>query len=383
MSLSKKIVLSPFTIFGIGNIGDEAMLQGFAHLASPYKNNYKFSLSAYDLAHAHKIEPSMSYYKNGFWDLPLRMQVRSAQISLIVGDTPITDVLHPWPLNALSKWIYILRSRPIGFIGVGIEQLLHPESKTIVRNKIAPLVKIWSTRSLKDKQRLEEYGVSAEKIIPAADLAWLVNPVDKSYGQRQLKALGVDFSYPLIGINVTNESFVFEKSPKFFDILAEFADRLISKYNATILLFSNDVREVEYVDKMANLRIMKRMKENKRIYFIPNKYYSPQEMLSLISNCRLTIASRYHFCLFSALQSVPFIAIKRQDKLNDLCLDLDWQFNTSLDDMDKDKFEQMFSQIDLDYDQLLKHLIYRKQLMKERAMKNSLALEIMLNSTIS
>ena len=33
---------------------------------------------------------------------------------------------------------------------------------------------------------------------------------------------------------------------------------------------------------------------------------------------------RYHFCLFSALQGVPFIAIQRSDKISDLCWDIGW-----------------------------------------------------------
>ena len=46
-------------------------------------------------------------------------------------------------------------------------------------------------------------------------------------------------------------------------------------------------------------------------------------MMSLIANCRLTLGMRYHFCLFSALQDVPFVALQRSDKVADLCWDLD------------------------------------------------------------
>lgn len=380
MSRSKNIVLSPFIIAAVGNIGDEAILKGFATLAHPYLNNYKFYLSAHDLAQARKVAASLNYYKNGIWDIGLRLRVPSAKCGLIIGDTPISDVLYPWPLNQLSNWIRILRNRPIGFIGIGTEPLTNPKSLAIVRNQIAPLVKIWTTRNLKDKQRLENYGVASENIVVAADMAWLNQPVDQSYGQEKLKSLGIDLSCPLVGINVTNESFIVEQSPRFFDILAEFADRLIAKHNLAVAFFANDVREVDYVDKMASFKIIKRMKERKNVYVIPNQYYTPQEMLSLISNCHLTVASRYHFCLFSALQSIPFIAIKRQEKLADLCVDLDWQFSSNLIEMETNKLAEMYSQIDSNYQQWTGHLSNYQKIMSQRAIKNGIVLEILLRT---
>lgn len=59
-------------------------------------------------------------------------------------------------------------------------------------------------------------------------------------------------------------------------------------------------------------------------FLIPNHYWSPQQMLSLIACCQVTVSTRYHFCLFSALQGIPFIALQRSDKVKDLCLDLKW-----------------------------------------------------------
>lgn len=103
-------------------------------------------------------------------------------------------------------------------------------------------------------------------------------------------------------------------------------------------------------------------------------------MLSLISNCHLTVASRYHFCLFSALQSIPFIAIKRQEKLADLCVDLDWQFSSDLIEMETNKLAEMYSQIDSNYQQWTEHLSNYQKIMSQRAIKNSLVLEILLKT---
>jgi len=48
--------------------------------------------------------------------------------------------------------------------------------------------------------------------------------------------------------------------------------------------------------------------------------------MSRIGCCRVTLSMRYHFCLFSALQGVPFIAINRSGKVEDLVTDLEWPY---------------------------------------------------------
>jgi len=61
-----------------------------------------------------------------------------------------------------------------------------------------------------------------------------------------------------------------------------------------------------------------------RVTLAPNQYLAPPQMMSIIASCDLTLSMRYHFCVFSALQGVPFIAIERSNKISDLCWDIDW-----------------------------------------------------------
>jgi polysaccharide pyruvyl transferase WcaK-like protein len=81
---------------------------------------------------------------------------------------------------------------------------------------------------------------------------------------------------------------------------------------------------------------------------VPNEYFSPQQMMSFIACCDLTISMRYHFCLFSALQRVPFIALQRSDKVADLCVDLDWAFGARLGELTLDALLEWSTQIEKD-----------------------------------
>jgi polysaccharide pyruvyl transferase WcaK-like protein len=55
-------------------------------------------------------------------------------------------------------------------------------------------------------------------------------------------------------------------------------------------------------------------------------------MMSIIGACAVAISTRYHFCLFAALQGVPFLALERSDKISDLCADLRWPFGTRIEE---------------------------------------------------
>src|SRR5262249_32323761 len=78
-------------------------------------------------------------------------------------------------------------------------------------------------------------------------------------------------------------------------------------------------------DTAAAHRIAGRLKYPERATIVPRQYFSPREMMSMVACCRLLVTMRYHFCVFGALQRVPFIAIARADKIADLSLDMGWQ----------------------------------------------------------
>ena len=138
----------------------------------------------------------------------------------------------------------------------------------------------------------------------------------------------------LVGVNVTNERFVAERAPRLFVTLAEFLDRLVEKLGARIVFFCNEIREDESFDKAASQLVIGHMRHPERAAILPNEYRTPQQMMALLGACRLAVGMRYHFCVFAAIQGVPFLAIKRSDKVEDLCRDLSWRHGAGLDEID-------------------------------------------------
>jgi polysaccharide pyruvyl transferase WcaK-like protein len=109
--------------------------------------------------------------------------------------------------------------------------------------------------------------------------------------------------------------------------LAQSLDSLIESRGAQVVFLCAEVRDAPTFDKAAAELVMAQMRRTGEVMLLPNIYLSPAELMSLIACCTLTLSMRYHFCLFSALQSVPFIAIRRSDKISDLCEDLGWKAN--------------------------------------------------------
>jgi polysaccharide pyruvyl transferase WcaK-like protein len=186
-------------------------------------------------------------------------------------------------------------------------------------------------RCKRDEARLIEYGVPSDRVRVAGDMAWLLEPVSSDWGSEQLRSWEVPTTGRLVGVNLMDEKPVRERHVYLFETIACFLDSLVENYDATILFLANDVHEIIGFDRSATLRTLAAMKHRDRTFIAPNQYWPPQKMMSLIANCDVTVSMRYHFCLFSALQGVPFVALQRSDKVADLSWDLDWSFGTDLD----------------------------------------------------
>src|ERR1044072_342878 len=371
-------VLAPFGFFGAGNIGDESTLQGFAHLVSQYQRHLRVWIASRNPSHTSRVEPSFNYYHSRGRNLRRRWARFRSTAQVIVGGTPIMDILGKWPLSELTPIISAAHSQqqPVVFIGSGIERLQREESRRLFNEKLAPVVRYWTVRSERDKRRLLEYGVKAERVSVAADLAWTLDARGDEYGRGLLTKLGVDVNRYLVGVNLRNEAFVNHKEPRLFEKTAEFLDGIIEKQNAKILFFANEVREGESFDKAASQKAIACMKHKDQAVMIPNEYRTPQQTLSLVSCCQLTVSMRYHFCLFSALQSVPFIALKRSDKVDDLCWDMDWTYGITMDNFTPTELMDRFSALEENRKSVIAHLRNQVQSMRTRALTNHLALDV-------
>jgi polysaccharide pyruvyl transferase WcaK-like protein len=104
-------------------------------------------------------------------------------------------------------------------------------------------------------------------------------------------------------------------------------------------------------------------------------------MMSLIGNCEMTMSMRYHFCVFSAVQQVPFLALQRSDKVTDLCTDLAWACGTGLDDMTTERLWHLAETLEQRRARASADLGHRVQALRERAVLNLTAVDALNDHT--
>jgi polysaccharide pyruvyl transferase WcaK-like protein len=122
------------------------------------------------------------------------------------------------------------------------------------------------------------------------------------------------------------------------------------------------------------------MKNRDKAFLVPNNYWSPQDMLSLIGCCSLTISTRYHFCLFSALQSVPFIAVTRSDKVADLCWDMNWPYSAALGDLSISNLFDIASKVEERKELVTELLGTNVQIIRRKVDNNNIPLDILMKT---
>jgi len=295
---------------------------------------------------------------------------------VVPGGTPIGDALGKWPLCELVPLLAraAMLGKPVAFVGTGTERLLREESKGLIAKEIAPLVARWTVRCSHDRDRLVEYGVPAEAVSATADLAWMLDEVSAEPGRRYLSRLGIHANAPVVGINVNAEHAVTDRQPRLLGHIAEFLDKIVEANGVRIIFLCNEVRNGDIFDLAASHRVIAMMKRKERATVIPNEYWSPQFMMSLIACCDFTLSTRYHFCLFSALQNVPFVAVMRSGKVSDLCDDLGWRYGVGLQEISSDLLYVSFTEMDRQRADLTQHLRAAKLKMRERSSGNLIAL---------
>jgi polysaccharide pyruvyl transferase WcaK-like protein len=306
-----------------------------------------------------------------------------SSIEAFAGGTPIMDVLGDWPLCDVRPLVQkaVRRSHSVVFVGVGIEGLRSDKSRTIVKNDIAPNVLHWSVRCQQDERRLLELAVPAERVTVAADMAWLMRSAGGAFGEQLLKELGVDAGRALIGVSLVNENACFDRQTHLGPEIACALDRLIDELDAQVIFLAQEVRDQPEFDRAAALRVSQLMARKDQVRLVPNTYFSPQQIMSVLGHCVLTIGMRYHFCIFSALQNVPFIAIQRSDKVADLCWDMDWQAAVTPATLNASAVVEVGLRLRSEWPVVSAHLHSSVGQMKERALRNVAPLNLLMSET--
>ena len=353
------------TGLGSGNTGDDAMfLAAQAHLGP----EIKLSTEVHSLERTTVLPRGVRYLSVKDSEA-IEESIREAKLVFLIGDTPVMDQWGlAWPLQANAGKLQLCHElgKPVHALGVGVDRLQDPDGLRIFQEAYLPFAS-WSVRSKNCKQALLEMGVSEDKIVVGADWAWLLSPqIDSEWAHESLQKAGASTDRLPIGVNLVNE--IWKDDTEMKKVWGVLLDRLIEAYDAQVFFFCNESREGNYFDQAAAAEVREGM--NHPSIMVPNRYYEPDQMISLLSCMKLTLSQRYHFTLFSILADVYPISIQRGQKMEGLNRELDLPFVGDMTHLDEKSIEREIEAVLNDAEAKMEPLRARRKHLEARARNN-------------
>ncbi|WHZ27712.1 MAG: Polysaccharide pyruvyl transferase CsaB [Nitrospira sp.] len=299
--------------YGGVNLGDEAILTGMiGELRSSLSAELTvFSRDPEDTLKRHRVERSVAIRQ--LTRQEAREEVKRLDVLILGGggilydadaETYLREVMLAQELGVLVA-VYAISAGP----------LQDPKVRTTIANVLNKIPLI----TVRDKQGyrlLEDVGVEND-IHLTADPALLIEAT--ALPAEALMTEGVDFDRHLVGFSVREPGPAAPHiSPThYYELLANAADFMIDRLNADVVFVpmeKGDIRHSHGV--VANMEYSQRAE-------ILRRNYTSQQILSLIGRFDFCVGMRLHFLIFSALQSVPFVALPYASKVTGFIQDLE------------------------------------------------------------
>lgn len=316
-----------------GNIGDELMNRAFWDAIPP---DLALEVEVFP-NHAIQREPypAPHVYRALDWEGQPLPEPRG-RAGLLVGDTPVTETLGlDWPLRFLAPRLerFHAQGQPVNAVGVGVEPVTSEEGRALFARAFAP-IRSWTVRSERCRASLLDLGVAARDIAVGADWAWAYRRrADHAvWAEETWRALGIDPARPLLVVNVLHERWRERDAVR--PALAAALDALVMRHGFQVAFLCNEMREGAFFDRAAADDVARAMTAAAPI--VPNLYYSPDELLALLSSASVTISSRYHFTVASVLAGTVPITLARSAKMDGLLEDIGETAVGSFDALDAD-----------------------------------------------
>ena len=296
-------------IYGAGNIGDDAVLQGIIRILESVVPEATITVGTFQGQRLECLLPSLQYVDS--YDMPAVIAaVKRSDYVISGGGTMIGDELGlSFPLEYNAKLISIakLYGKKVSMLAIGANNLLCNAGVKIART-IVKLCDLITVRDEESHSVCLELGAEPHRTFTTADPAFLLQAKETPRTKKiknNLRARGKVF-----GINVVNESWAHLNTYKMG--IAK-ASEYFSSQGYLPIFFCNEVRPGTFFDFFANSQTAAFLRCEHEL--LEPFYYSPEEMIDILSAFEFVIGMRMHTLIFSAVAGVPFVSVSRVDKV--------------------------------------------------------------------
>ena len=298
-------------IYGCGNIGDDALLQGIHEIVTTAFPACELAVETEGARRLDFLPPSV-HVVDSYALRDVTQCIRASDCFISGGGTMIGDELgvHFPLIHNLKR---IARAKRYGkavvMLAIGANRL-----RTSQGTKIAKiLVGLADAITIRDQQSravCDELGAKPGRTFVTADPAFLIKSeetVRTRNLKRRLRSKG-----KIIGVNVINEAWADQTD--FKASIAEACDELYARRGYTPVFFANEVRLDRFYDFQANQETALMLHSPYEI--LEPVYYASGEMIDLVSGFDAVITMRMHGLIFAAIAGTPFATVSRVDKVD-------------------------------------------------------------------
>jgi len=282
------------------------------------------------------------FFKSRLWRIYEEMDL------VILGHDNAFSFSH----NFLILFCKILRKKTVFYGGTIHEHNYRSFIKKKVTRSCLAKLDLITMRERGTFRFLKGLGLESPFIKSTADLAFLLEPVDRVRALGLLKESGIDTNTrPLVGMTAAVNSIVYKRS--FIDIkdprkkyethariLAGTIDFLVENIDATVVLFVHaGAAHRTDSDRKVTESILERVADRSRV-FLTERDYSASELKGMIGCTDLFIGERVHSVLAALSMKVPSVVLSNTADLRaygiigEMLEQSEWIYNTEHPDPD-------------------------------------------------
>jgi len=361
-------------IYGAGNIGDDAALQGILCILESAAPEAHITVGTYQGQSLDHLSPSLQYVSSR--EMPQTLAaIRQSDCFISGGGTMIGDELNlSFPLGYNAKLISVakLYGKKVSMLGIGANQPQHDAGSRIA----ATIVGLCDLITVRDPEsRAVCLGLDADpgRTVTTADPAFLLEaretPRTKELKER-LRARGRIF-----GVNVVNEAWTHLDEYKLN--IARACDYLVAQYGYLPVFFCNEIRPGSFFDFYANNQTAALLTCDHEV--LDPIYYTPEEMIDILSAFEFVMGMRMHALIFAAIAGVPFVTVSRVDKVDNFMRLFGFRSSGAVNRCDS---QQLITDVErlLDNQSALEHHLHRQvETLRQECWRNVDLLRDLLN----
>lgn len=333
----KRVVIAGTSVYGIENLGDEAMLNVFCRELRANLPGVEITLlarhpsTALDELHGVKsirnLEHDNKKESLGRWFRGLNpgdstdhlkeiWKAIEASDLLVIGGDPFAEITLGFyrglaPYAALLITLAKFLQKPVMLYGIHMGRPLKTELGMELTKYCITNARLVTLREEFSQKVLMDMGISIKDTVALADTAFGLNPIEgKELGRKILNKEGIEFaSDRVIGITFRHEYWHWSASDwdYYSSILAEVYDCMVEQLGADLLFIPNCTYDIDNKyedDRPVAQDTVAKMKHKERTHQITNKY-NLFETLSLFPHLDMFLSNRRHSLVFAAVHGIP------------------------------------------------------------------------------